>query len=80
MPTHPHAVPEDGAAGEWARGIDANHTDRLPALPNLVNEPVHERALARARRSGHPHQIGSAGSPVDPLDERLAFRRAILDE
>ena len=48
---HADAVAEDRAAGERAGGIDGDDADRLAAPAQLQREPVHQRALAGARRA-----------------------------
>ena len=50
---HPHAIAEDGAAGEGTRRIDGDDADRLSPLAELGRHPIDERALARARRACH---------------------------
>ena len=77
---HPHAVAENRAAGERARRIDRNHPDRPAFLTGMADELIDERALARARRSGDPHEVRPTGPGEQLADERAAGRGSVLDE
>ena len=50
---HAQAIAEHRAAGERARRIDGDHADaRAGCARNSVDQPIDERALARAGRTG----------------------------
>ena len=77
---HAHAVAQNRSAAVRARRIDAQHADGTPALANLCREPVHERALAGARRSGDADEIRASGVLEDAADEARAFGRFVFDQ
>ena len=61
MRAHAHAVAENGAAGKRTGGIDGDDADRLAAAAQLRRQPIDERALAGAGRSGDADEIRAPG-------------------
>ena len=61
IPTrHTNAVSECCATGERAGGVDREHRHSLFLIPKDTYEPVNNRALARAGRSGDTDSMGGA--------------------
>ena len=60
MRLHADAIAEDGAAAEWAGGIDGDDADGLVLLAIGVRDLIDQRALARAGRAGEAQQQGIA--------------------
>ena len=77
---HPHAVAEDGAAGERAGRIDGDDADGPPGGADGVGQPIDERALARAGRTGDADQIGAAGVGKQIAQQRRARGRFVFDQ
>ena len=80
MRLHAHAVAENGAAGVRTRRIDAKDADQLTRLPEFRDQPIDERALARAWRSGDADEIRAAAVRINLPDELRGVRRLVLDQ
>jgi hypothetical protein len=80
MRLHAQAIAKDCAAGKWTGRIDSDDTDGLAALARLGHEPIHERALSGARRTGDAGQIGAAGVRKNIANERRGIRGFVFDQ
>ena len=77
---HPHAVAEDGPAGERRRRVDGEHGDLVAEAAEVRDQRRCQRALAGARRPGEPDRVGvpgQRGGEAADLPGRVA---AALDE
>ena len=77
---HAHAVAENRAAGERARRIDRNHPDGLAGVAGFGRQPIDERALAGAGRSGHANEVGPAGVRKDVADQARRGVGLVFDQ
>ena len=77
---HADPVPEDSPPAIGARRVDRDHTDRLPVASDLGRQPVDQRALANAGRSGHTDHVRVAGSVEDTPHEVSPLGRLCFDE
>jgi hypothetical protein len=89
MPHHPHPVAQHRPAGKRRRGIDRQHPQLPIGIPLAIlrHQVVAQRALARARRPGHPqhqprlrplgHALEQLGQPLRLIaQERHQLRRS----
>src|SRR2546428_7357732 len=77
---HPDSISQDRAAGVRRRRVDGDDADRLAPRSEGPDQPVNQRALPDAGRSGQPHDMGAAGVREDPRDRLDRFRFIVLDE
>jgi hypothetical protein len=76
----PDPVAEDGALGEWARGVDRQHADLAVGLAELGADRADQRRLADPWWPGEADDPRLASPRVELRDELVAGRIAILDE
>src|SRR6185295_18912744 len=60
--------------------IDGEDADRLSPCPAEAGQPVHQRALARARRAGHPDDLRLPRRGVDAADQLALSLAALLED
>ena len=81
---HAQPIAEHGAAAERARGIDGDDADRqrdgARPVSDFGDQPIDERALARAGRAGDADEIRAAGVAENRADQVGARRILVLDQ
>ena len=77
---HAHAIAEDRAAGERARGIDRNDPDAQAARAQLRDQPIDQRTLARARRAGDADEVRAPGARKNPPDQLRPCSGLVFDQ
>jgi hypothetical protein len=78
MAQHADAVAQDRAAGVRAGGIHRDDAHLFAFAAQLVDQPVYERAFARARRTGDADDGGASGVREKFLEQRLRGRLPVL--
>ena len=76
---HPEPIAEHRAAAERAGRVDRDHADRESAATKLGRQPIDERALPRAGRTGHADEVGAPGVREDRPHDRRALGALVLD-
>jgi hypothetical protein len=80
MPLHPNAIAEHRAATERAGGIDRYDANRSAQTPQLGDQAVDERTLARAGRTCDAYLVRASRMLKNTPDELRAFRPLVFDE
>ena len=76
---HADAVAEQGAAGERAGRVHRDDADAKTGGAVGEDEALDQGGLAGARRAGDPDAAGAAERAVDPREQPLESRPAVLD-
>ena len=79
MVSLPHAVAEEGPAGEGTGGIDGDHADGLAPLPKVVGQCVGEGGLSPSGGPGNADPPGGSRGGEQDLEDLAALRAAVLD-
>ena len=76
---HADPVAQQRAAGEWARGVDADHGDGVALRAIHLDEAFGERALAGARRARDADASRPPDVAMDATEEGLEAGSCVLD-
>src|SRR5512135_1140774 len=77
---HADAVAEERATAERRRRIDRDDGDAIARVAVRAGQPVHERALATARRTGDADDARRAGLRVQVAQDVGRTRLVVLDD
>ena len=77
---HPDPVAQQGATGERRAGVDGQHTDPPPLLPQRPDQGRRGRRLAHSGSPGQPDDVRSARIGREVAGHGRELRRPVLDQ